>query len=70
VEPGATARTIHHLRPEHPMETTCNNTRATCEDCGERATFTGPCPFMEDVYNEIEIVSLCDKCWEQRADDV
>lgn len=52
------------------METICKTTCATCEDCGARATFTGPCPYMEEIYDAIEIVTICDRCFEQRCDEV
>lgn len=44
-----------------------------CDTCGETnmdlLTY-GPDPYLEDVWNEIVMVSLCTRCRQDRCDDI
>ena len=43
-----------------------------CDDCKEAKpdVVERPCPYVEDIHGEIELVEICDNCYDLRCDEI
>ena len=49
-----------------------NKDKLVCQDCGssEDDVKETSCPFMEDVYNRLVEIIVCDLCYRERLYDI